>query len=130
MSEIDKNSEIQPEIKLSSDLKSKLENLPVSPGVYQFKDSDGKVLYVGKAKSLRSRVRSYFQARSAPVRGSGSARLDMMMRRTVDIELITTNTEVEALLLEITLIQKLKPKYNVNFKDDKSYPYIVITNEP
>src|SRR5690606_11241768 len=130
MSETDKNTEDSPEIKLSPDLKSKLENLPISPGVYQFKDSGGKVLYVGKAKSLRSRVRSYFQARTAPVRGSGSARLDMMMRRTVDVELITTNTEVEALLLEITLIQKLKPKYNVNFKDDKSYPYIVITNEP
>jgi excinuclease ABC subunit C len=130
MSETEKNNEIQPEIKLSPDLKSKLENLPASPGVYQFKDSEGKVLYVGKAKSLRNRVRSYFQARSTPVRGSGSARLDMMMRRTADVELITTNTEVEALLLEITLIQKLKPKYNVNFKDDKSYPYIVITNEP
>lgn len=130
MSETEKNNEIQPEIKLSPDLKSKLENLPATPGVYQFKDSEGKVLYVGKAKSLRNRVRSYFQARSAPARGSGSARLDMMMRRTVDVELITTNSEVEALLLEITLIQKLKPKYNVNFKDDKSYPYIVITNEP
>lgn len=133
MADNDLNSENLPEIPLSPDLKSKLENLPASPGVYQFKDAGGKVLYVGKAKVLKNRVRSYFQSRSsnaATRSGSGSARLEIMMRKVVDIELIATDSEVEALLLEITLIQKLKPKYNVNFKDDKSYPYIVITNEP
>lgn len=132
MSDIEKNSENQPDSPLSPDLKSKLENLPSTPGVYQFKDASGKVLYVGKAKMLKNRVRSYFQSRSSQSTrsGAGTARLEMMMRRTADIELISTDSEVEALLLEITLIQKLKPKYNVNFKDDKSYPYIVITNEP
>ena len=132
MADTDKNSEIQPEIALSPDLKSKLENLPASPGVYQFKDANGRVLYVGKAKVLRNRVRSYFQSRavSNTRSGAGSARLELMIGKTADIEIITTDSEVEALLLEITLIQKLKPKYNVNFKDDKSYPYIVITNEP
>jgi excinuclease ABC subunit C len=125
MSENDKNTENQPEITLPPDLKSKLENLPASPGVYQFKDANGKILYVGKAKLLKNRVRSYFQSKP-----SNSARLQLMISKIADLELIITNTEVEALLLEITLIQKLKPKYNVNFKDDKSYPYIVITNEP
>ena len=110
---------------LTPDIKSKLENLPASPGVYQFKDAKGKVLYVGKAKVLRNRVRSYFKSG-----GSGTARIDLMIKKTADIELIATDNEVEALLLEITLIQKLKPRYNINLKDDKSYPYIVITNEP
>ncbi len=132
MSDTEKNSENLPDSPLSPDLKSKLENLPATPGVYQFKDANGKVLYVGKAKVLKNRVRSYFQSRSSQATrsGAGTARLEIMMRKTADIELISTDSEVEALLLEITLIQKLKPKYNVNFKDDKSYPYIVITNEP
>ena len=106
-------------------LQEKLENLPSGPGVYQHKDADGKVLYVGKAKNLRSRVRQYFQKSRAP-----DPRIERMLARATDIEIIVTDSEVEALILEANLIKKLKPRYNVNLKDDKSYPYIVITNEP
>lgn len=109
---------------ISELLSTKLQNLPASPGVYQFKDSNGKILYVGKAKSLKNRVRSYFQSRSQ------SSRLDIMIRKITDLEIISTDNEVEALILELNLIRELKPRYNVNLKDDKSYPYIVITNEP
>ena len=107
-----------------SDLKEKLSNLPDSPGVYQFKDSSGKVIYVGKAKILKNRVRQYFQ--SKPVYGITAA----MISKIADLEIIKTDTEVEALILELNLIKNQKPRYNVNLKDDKSYPYIVITNEP
>jgi excinuclease ABC subunit C len=106
-------------------LPEKLENLPTGPGVYQHKDAEGKVLYVGKAKNLRSRVRQYFQ-KSRNV----EPRIDVMLSRATDIEIIVTDSEVEALILEANLIKKLKPRYNVNLKDDKSYPYIVITHEP
>jgi excinuclease ABC subunit C len=106
-------------------LPEKLEHLPTGPGVYQHKDADGKVLYVGKAKNLRNRVRQYFQ-KSRTV----DPRIDRMLSRATDLEIIVTDSEVEALILESNLIKKLKPRYNVNLKDDKSYPYIVITNEP
>jgi excinuclease ABC subunit C len=106
-------------------LQEKLESLPPGPGVYQHKDADGKVLYVGKAKNLRNRVRQYFQKSRAM-----EARIEAMLARATDIEIIVTDNEVEALILEANLIKKLKPRYNVNLKDDKSYPYIVITNEP
>lgn len=106
-------------------LQEKLESLPSKPGVYQFKNAEGKVLYVGKAQSLRSRVRQYFQkSRSA------DSRLDALVPKIRDLELIVTDSEVEALILEANLIKKLKPRYNVLLKDDKSYPSIVITNEP
>jgi excinuclease ABC subunit C len=107
-----------------SDLKEKLSNLPDSPGIYQFKDIAGKVIYVGKAKILKNRVRQYFQTK--PVYG----KLAAMISKIADLEIIKTDTEVEALILELNLIKELKPRYNVNLKDDKSYPYIVITNEP
>ena len=106
-------------------LQEKLESLPAGPGVYQHKDADGKVLYVGKAKNLRSRVRQYFQKSR-----SLDPRIERMLARATDLEIIVTDSEVEALILEANLIKKLKPRYNVNLKDDKSYPYIVITNEP
>ncbi len=106
-------------------LEEKLEALPVGPGVYQHKDAEGKVLYVGKAKNLRSRVRQYFQ-KSRGV----DPRIERMLSKATDVEVIVTDSEVEALILEANLIKKLKPRYNVNLKDDKSYPYIVITNEP
>jgi excinuclease ABC subunit C len=106
-------------------LDEKLEGLPTGPGVYQHKDADGKVLYVGKAKSLRGRVRQYFQ-KSRRL----DARMEAMLAKATDLEIIVTDSEVEALILEANLIKKLKPRYNVNLKDDKSYPYIVITNEP
>ncbi|HCV43945.1 MAG TPA: excinuclease ABC subunit C [Bacteroidetes bacterium] len=106
-------------------LPEKLENLPNGPGVYQHKDAEGKVLYVGKAKNLRSRVRQYFQKSRAV-----EPRIDSMLSKATDLEIIVTDNEVEALILEANLIKKLKPRYNVNLKDDKSYPYIVIRNEP
>ena len=104
-------------------LQTKLENLPAAPGVYQFKDSAGKVIYVGKAKNLKNRVRQYFHSRDA---GTKTA---VMVSKINDFELITTDSEIEALILELNLIKSLKPRYNVNLKDDKTYPYIVITNE-
>lgn len=106
-------------------VEEKLENLPTGPGVYQHKDAEGKILYVGKAKNLRSRVRQYFQKARVV-----EPRIDRMLAKATDIEIIVTDSEVEALILEANLIKKLKPRYNVNLKDDKSYPYIVITNEP
>ena len=109
----------------SLSLQEKLESLPQKPGVYQFKNAEGKVLYVGKAQNLRSRVRQYFQkSRSA------DSRLDALVPKIRDLDLIVTDSEVEALILEANLIKKLKPRYNVLLKDDKSYPYIVITDEP
>jgi excinuclease ABC subunit C len=105
-------------------LKDKLESLPTKPGIYQHKDAGGKTLYVGKAKNLRSRVRSYFQE-GRPKDG----RLEAMLRKVEDVEVIVTDTEVEALILENNLIKRLKPRYNVNLRDDKSYPYICVKNE-
>jgi excinuclease ABC subunit C len=105
-------------------ISEKLKNLPATPGVYQFKDSSGKVIYVGKANILRHRVRQYFSGK--PVSGM----LDAMIKKISGIEVISTDSEVEALILEQNLIKTIKPRYNVNLKDDKSYPYIVITNEP
>ncbi len=102
-------------------LEQKLAHLPTRPGVYQHKDAEGTVLYVGKAKNMRSRVRSYFQ-KSRPKEG----RLKLLVSKIEDIEIIVTDTEAEALILENNLIKKLKPRYNVNLKDDKTYPYICI----
>ncbi|MCX6135433.1 MAG: excinuclease ABC subunit UvrC [Ignavibacteriales bacterium] len=116
------------EISINKDdlsLGEKLDSLPAMPGVYQFKNSDAKVIYVGKAQNLRSRVRQYFQLSRAL-----DAKLDALVSKIVDVELIVTDSEVEALILEANLIKKLKPRYNVLLKDDKSFPYIVITNEP
>ena len=103
-------------------LPEKLENLPAAPGVYQHKDGSGKVLYVGKAKNLRNRVRQYFQKSR-----SLGPRIEQMLTKATDIEIIVTDSEVEALILEANLIKKFRPRYNVSLKDDKSYPYIVIT---
>jgi excinuclease ABC subunit C len=118
----------EPEIRLSTNdvsLEDKLENLPTSPGVYQYKDKEGKILYIGKAVNLRNRVRSYFH-KSRTL----DPRIALMIGKAVDVEIITTDSEVEALILESNLIKLHKPRYNVVLKDDKSYPYIVITNEP
>ena len=105
-------------------LADKLKNLPTSPGVYQHKDAEGKVLYVGKAKNLRSRVRSYFQEGRPR-----EARIQALVAKIADVEVIVTDTEVESLLLEDNLIKRLRPRYNVLLKDDKSYPYICIKKE-
>jgi len=107
-------------------LEEKLKNLPVSPGVYLHKDGGGKIIYVGKAKNLRNRVRSYFQS------GRGHDRKTReLVRRIFDLEFIVTDNEVEALVLESNLIKQHKPRYNVLLKDDKQYPHLKLTiNEP
>lgn len=109
---------------LNDKLSEKLENLPTKPGVYQFKNINDKIIYVGKAKSLRSRVRSYFQ-QGRPV----DAKTKAMITRIADVEVILVDSEAEALILEDTLIKKHKPKYNVLLRDDKSYPYVRVTHE-
>jgi excinuclease ABC subunit C len=88
-------------------------NLPASPGVYQMYDKDGQILYVGKAKNLKKRVASYFRA-------DIDLKTEILVKQIANIEVVVTATENEALLLENTLIKKLKPKYNILFKDDKS----------
>jgi excinuclease ABC subunit C len=110
--------------KNSINIEAKLNNLPANAGIYQFKDKNGKVIYVGKAKNLRNRVRQYFTSRNA------GPRIERMVSLIKDVEIINTDSEVESLILEMNLIKELKPRYNVNLKDDKTYPYIVITNEP
>ncbi len=113
------------DLQLSETLRLKLESLPTTPGVYQFKDKTGNVIYVGKAKNLRARVQSYFRNLS-----DHSEKTRLLVSKISDLELILTSSEVEALILENNLIKQLKPKYNINLRDDKSYPYIVVTNEP
>ena len=103
-------------------IKSKLELLPTSPGCYIHKDKNGTIIYVGKAKNLRNRVRSYF-------RGSHDTKTEALVSEIADFEFIVTESNIEALLLEINLIKENKPKYNIMLKDDKSYPFIKITNE-
>src|SRR6478609_1442544 len=106
-------------------LAEKLKQLPTSPGIYLHKNAAGRIIYVGKAKNLRNRVRSYFQS---------SRNMDPKTRRMVklieDFEFIVVDNEVEALVLEANLIKKHKPRFNVFLKDDKSYPHIKLTNEP
>ncbi len=105
-------------------LQDKLNSLPALPGIYQFFNEKGKVIYVGKAKNLRSRVRSYFQ------KNVDSPKTEVLVSKINDLELIVTNNEIEALVLENNLIKDLKPRYNIILKDDKSFPYIRVTNEP
>ena len=108
------------------ELEKKLENLPASPGVYIYKNDRGKVIYVGKARSLRSRVRSYFQE-SRPL----DPKTDRLVSEIAGLEYILTDNEVEALILESTLVKQHQPRYNVHLKDDKSFPYLKLTvNEP
>ena len=103
----------------------KIASLPTSIGVYQFKDKDGGLLYVGKAKNIRSRVRSHF-GKHEQLEG----RHRVLYRKTCDVDVIITDTEAEALILENNLIKQHQPRYNINLRDDKSYPYICIKNEP
>src|SRR5262244_3095739 len=107
-------------------LESKLKNIPPGPGVYLYKDESGETIYVGKAKSLRNRVRTYFQ-----LSADFDVRKDQMMEGIADVEFIVTDTEGEALALENNLIKQYKPKYNILLRDDKTYTYIRLTiNEP
>ena len=104
-----------------TDLRHPPENVPDAPGVYLFKDRRGKILYVGKARSLRKRVASYF------TRGPEASKTEALLGSWENLETIVTNTELEALLLENSLIKKHKPRYNVCLRDDKTYPYVKIT---
>jgi len=107
-------------------VEAKLKQIPPGPGIYLYKDGSGQTIYVGKAKSLRNRVRTYFQE-SADL----DQRKDQMMDAIEDVEFIMTDTEGEALALENNLIKQYKPKYNILLRDDKTYPYIKLTvNEP
>lgn len=103
-------------------IKHKLELLPDSPGCYIHKDKNGTIIYVGKAKNLKNRVRSYFH-------GSHDTKTELLVSEISDFEYIVTESNTEALLLEINLIQENMPKYNIRLKDDKSYPFLKITNE-
>ncbi len=105
-------------------LRVKIKQVPELPGVYIFKDSNDKVIYVGKAVSLRQRVRSYFTDN-----GQSSPRLRSLQANLADIDFVVTDSEVEALILECNLIKEYRPRYNVNLKDDKDYPYLIITPE-
>lgn len=106
------------------DIEENLKKLPDCPGVYLHKDSLGKVIYVGKAKSLKNRVRQYFKKNS-----QNDAKFKALVSNIEEFEYITCKTEVEALILECNLIKKYKPKYNILLRDDKTYPYIMITTE-
>ena len=112
----------KPLLKQPDLLEARLKEIPPSPGVYFMKSSSGDILYIGKSKKLRSRVRSYFRDSQRL-----SDRIAMMVRQVAEIEIIVTDTEAEALALEANLIKKHQPYYNVLLKDDKKYPYVCIT---
>src|SRR3954465_7926404 len=104
------------------DLHQKIRTLPTKPGVYMYKNADGQVIYVGKAKSLRARVRNYFVDKASEDAKTGS-----LIREAVDIEYIVVENEKEALALENNLIKQKKPRFNILLRDDKTYPYIKLT---
>src|SRR4028119_1893589 len=107
-------------------LEEKLKNLPAQPGVYLHKNAEGKIIYVGKAKSLKNRVRQYFQSSRNQDRKTRE-----LVKRIADFEFIVVDNEVEALVLESNLIKQHKPRYNVLLKDDKQYPHLKLTiSEP
>ena len=110
---------------MNTGLNEKIKNIPTKPGVYQFKNNVGEIIYIGKAKNLRTRVRSYFQKNKYQTPKNQS-----MIKRITDLDWIVVSTEVEALLTEANLVKEHKPHYNINLKDDKSFPYIRITREP
>ena len=105
-------------------LQLKISTLPTVPGVYIFKNEKGKILYIGKAKNLRNRVRTYFQKSAVH-----TERTALMIRQVADFELMVTENEVEALILEANLVHEHHPKYNVDLKDDKHFPYIKVTTQ-
>ena len=100
--------------------KEKLKSLPGKPGVYLFRDKSGQVLYVGKAKSLRKRVSSYFTK-------ALDLKTSILLERLHDLDFIVTKSEMDALLLENELVKKYKPRYNIALRDDKAYPYLKLT---
>ena len=100
-----------------------LKTLPENPGVYQYFDVDGKILYVGKAKNLKKRVSSYFN------KTQDRAKTTMLVKRIHDIKLMVVDSELDALLLENSLIKQYQPKFNIALKDDKTYPWIILQKE-
>ena len=106
------------------DLQLKLKTLPEKPGVYQYFDASGTIIYVGKAKNLKKRVTSYFN------KNQENGKTVLLVKRIADIKYIVVDSELDALLLENNLIKKYQPKYNIQLKDDKTYPWICIKNEP
>ena len=111
-----------PLLKQPERLEARLKEIPPEPGVYFMRSSNGDILYIGKSKKLRSRVRSYFRPAQKL-----SDRIAMMVRQVAEIEFIVTDTEAESLALEANLIKKHQPHYNVLLKDDKKYPFVCIT---
>ncbi|HHX76963.1 MAG TPA: excinuclease ABC subunit UvrC [Firmicutes bacterium] len=109
-------------VQARSELEAKLKDLPAAPGVYLLKDAGGQVIYVGKAVSLRNRVRSYFQKGTAL-----DPKTRKLVEKTLDLDYLVTDSEMEALILESNLIKEHQPRYNILLKDDKQYPYIKIT---
>lgn len=105
-------------------LSNKIKSLPLTSGVYLMKNADGKVIYVGKAISIRKRVQSYFRKSSGHI-----SKTDLLVSEIRDIDYLETNSEAEALILEASLIKEYDPKYNVELRDDKSYPFIAVTGE-
>jgi excinuclease ABC subunit C len=108
----------------AEELKNKLDRLPKSPGVYMFRNDKGKIIYIGKAKVLRNRVRSYFQKGS-----DGRFQYERLIHAIHDLEIIVTDNELEAMILESSLVRHHAPRYNVTLRDDKSLPYLKVTNE-
>lgn len=109
---------------INDDIRAKVEALPECPGVYRWKDKDGRIIYVGKAVNLKNRVRSYVREDK-----NRSPKVAAMMRHAADLDITMTGTEMEALILECNLIKELHPKYNISLRDDKSYPYVKLTRE-
>ena len=108
-------------MKDNKNLLNKLSNLPTKPGIYQFKNRQGELLYIGKARSLKSRVQSYFSS------GIKDAKTGELVQQIYDLETIQTNNELEALILESNLIKKYKPPFNIILRDDKHYPFLQLT---
>ena len=106
------------------ELKEKVHKLPASPGVYQYFDATGKIIYIGKAKNLKNRVLSYLN------KVNQTGKTQVLVRKICDLKYIVVESEQDALLLENNLIKKYKPKYNILLKDDKTYPWICIVKEP
>lgn len=109
-------------IDVNDKIRAKVEALPDSPGVYRWKDKDGRIIYVGKAKNLKNRVRSYVREDK-----NRSPKVAAMIRHAEDLDITMTATEMEALILECNLIKEIHPKYNISLRDDKSYPYVKVT---
>ena len=107
---------------MNDTLKEHLKLLPDKPGCYLMKDKNGKIIYVGKAKILKNRVRSYF-------RGAHNLKTTKLVSEIADFDYIITKSEMESLVLEINLIKQHDPKYNIMLTDDKTYPYILLTSE-